>query len=134
MSQYVPSGLHCNSDELGGDEAAKISEAESAGYLKSYDFTEDNRRYHIKSGYILREIAGEHAIIPVDTESLITNAIMVPNDTAVFFWNAFQQPSTIEDVVRKGMDEYEVTEDVIRDAAQRFVNDTLRYRILEEDK
>lgn len=113
-----------NSGELSGDELVE--------HLKNDNNTEENKRYRIRSGYILREIAGEYAIIPVDEESLITNAVMAPNDTAVFLWNAFLYPSTIEDVVKKGMQEYDATEETIRNATYRFVEETLRYRILEE--
>ncbi len=113
-----------NSSELSGD---KLDE-----HLKNDNNTEENKRYRIRSGYILREIAGEYAIIPVDEESLITNAVMAPNDTAVFLWKAFLYPSTIEDVVKKGMQEYDATEETIRNATYRFVEETLRYRILEE--
>lgn len=113
-----------NSSELSGD---KLDE-----HLKNDNNTEENKRYRIRSGYILREIAGEFAIIPVDEESLITNAVMAPNDTAVFLWKAFLYPSTIEDVVKKGMQEYDATEETIRNATYRFVEETLRYRILEE--
>ncbi len=91
------------------------------------------KKYCIKPGYILREIAGEYAIIPVDEECMISNAVMVPNDTAVFLWKAFQQPSTIEDVVRKGIREYDTTEVTIRNAVNRFIEEALRYKIIEED-
>lgn len=113
-----------NSNELSGD---KLDE-----HLKNDNNTEENKRYRIRSGYILREIAGEYAIIPVDEESLITNAVMAPNDTAVFLWKAFLYPSTIEDVVKKGIQEYDAAEETIRNATYRFVEETLRYRILEE--
>ena len=113
-----------NSSELSGD---KLDE-----HLKNDNNTEENKRYRIRSGYILREIAGEYAIIPVDEESLITNAVMAPNDTAVFLWKAFLYPSTIEDVVKKGMQEYDATEETIRNATYRFVEETLRYRMLKE--
>ena len=90
------------------------------------------KKYCIKPGYILREIAGEYAIIPVDEECVITNAVMVPNDTAVFFWKVFQTPHTKEDAVRKGMQEYDVEEAIIRSAVNRFLKDTLKYNIIEE--
>ena len=84
-----------------------------------------NKKYCIKSGFILREIAGEYVIIPTGEECAITNAVMTPNDTAVFLWKAFQQPHTLEDVVRKMIQEYDATEETIQNAAQRFVHDTL---------
>lgn len=93
---------------------------------------EDSKKYQIKSGFILREIAGEYAIIPVDEASLITNAVMSPNESAAFLWKAFQHPSTIQEVVQQGLQEYEVAEDTIRASTVRFVEELLKYRILEE--
>lgn len=90
------------------------------------------KQYRIRQGFILREIAGEYAIVPIGEECMITNAVMTPNDTAVFLWKVFQKPSTTEDAVRKGIQEYDASEDTIRNATKRFVNDTLKNGILEE--
>lgn len=96
------------------------------------NYAEEKKKYRIKSGFVLREIAGEYAIVPVDAESAITNAVMSPNETAVFLWKAFQQPCTIDAVVAKGLEEYDTTPDIIRDAVNRFVKESLKLQILEE--
>lgn len=44
----------------------------------------NEKKYRVNSDYLLREIAGEYAIIPVGTACQISNAVMVPNDTAAF--------------------------------------------------
>ena len=134
VKQYKKPEYHFvrNNGGLSGEEIAKLSEDELAEYLSRDSFKEQRRKYRIKSGYILREIAGEYAIVPVDTESVFSNAVMALNDTAVFLWKAFEQPSTIEDVVRKGLQEYDVTEDVIRKSTEHFVKEILDYKILEE--
>lgn len=134
VKQYKKPEYHFvrNNGGLSGEEIAKLSEDELAEYLSRDSFKEQKRKYRIKSGYILREIAGEYAIVPVDTESVFSNAVMALNDTAVFLWKAFEQPSTIEDVVRKGLQEYDVTEDVIRKSTEHFVKEILDYKILEE--
>ena len=134
VKQYEKPECHYvrNIDGLDSDKIAKLSEDELAEYLKNGSDTKENKKYRIKPGFILREIAGEYTIIPVDAESLISNAMMVPNDSAVFLWKAFEQPSTIEDVVRKGLEEYDVTEEVIRRSTEKFVEESLEYKILEE--
>ena len=124
--------VHSSTDELSENEYAKMSDDEFVDHLKKRDLPNSQKKYRIKSGYVLREIAGEYALIPVDMDGPFTNAIMAPNDSAVFLWKAFQQPSTIEDVVRKGIQEYDTTEETIRNATHRFVEDTLKYHILEE--
>lgn len=123
--------LH-NAGGLKGHEIEKLSDKELLEYFRENNFSEEKKKYCIKPGFVLREIAGEYAIIPVDGESLITNAVMAPNDTAVFLWKAFQKPSTKEDVVRRGMEEYEASEETIRNSINRFVKESLKYKILEE--
>lgn len=96
------------------------------------NFAEKKMKYYINPGYVLREIAGEYAIVSVDEKNMITNALMVPNETAVFLWNAFQQPSTEENVVSHVIQEYDAPEEVIRGAVNRFVKELLKYEILKE--
>lgn len=136
VKQYKRPGfcfIH-NSGELSGDEIARLSDDELADYLSSDNMKEEKKRYRIKPGFILREIAGEYAIIPVDTDGIFSNTVMAPNDTAVFLWKVFEQSGTIEDAVIKGMQEYDVTEEVIRTAAEQFVKESLQYEVLEEVK
>lgn len=89
-------------------------------------------RFRIRDGYILRQIVGEYVIVPVASEGVMTNGMMVPNDSAVFLWQAFSTPSTVDEVVAKGLLEYEVEEDTLRNAVYRFVKELLFYQILEE--
>lgn len=122
----------CGSGGLSGEQMAGLTDEELSQYLKNDSYMQDKKRYRIKDGYILREIAGEYAIIPVDSELQASNALMTPNQSAAFLWKAFEQPSTIEDVVIKGMLEYEVTKEAIRSSVERFVKESLEHKILEE--
>lgn len=88
--------------------------------------------YKINPDYVLREICGEYAIIPVGEECLIANAVMTPNESAAFIWKAFAEPNTVEKVVALCLAEYEATEEELTLAVQSFVRDCLRYRILLE--
>ena len=134
MKEYEKPELHFvrNTGGLSGDEIIKLSDEELKEYLKTDSYTEEKKKYRIKPGFILREIVGEYMIIPVDSESLISNAIMAPNDSAVFLWKAFKQPNTIQDVVVKGMQKYDVEEETIRNSVEHFVRESLKYKILEE--
>lgn len=134
MRQHKKPELHfgCDADGLWGDDMTKRSENQLETAQNQDGGQEDTKKYQIKSGFILREIAGEYAIIPVDEASLITNAVMAPNESAVFLWKAFQHPSTIQEVVQQGLEEYDAAEETIRTSTVRFVEELLQYRILEE--
>ena len=92
----------------------------------------EEKKYQIKSGFLLREVADEYVIIPIEAQGSIANAVMAPNDTAVFLWKAFESPKTINDVVKMALEQYEATEEVIRNSVIRFVADSLKYNIMEE--
>lgn len=118
-----------NTGDLSCSEIAGLSDEELAAYIKTL-----KKFYQINPAYIMREIGGEYAIIPVDEECLISNAVMTPNASAVFIWNAFLTPSLIEDVVRKALQEFDGPGEVIRDDIYRFVKETLVYKIIREVK
>ena len=134
MKRYRKPETHFvrNTGGLSGAEIANLSDDELSKYLEKDSYSKEKKKYRIKPGFILREIAGEYMIIPVDSESLISNAIMAPNDSAVFLWKAFEQPNTIQDVVVKGMQKYDVEEETIRNSVEHFVRESLKYKILEE--
>lgn len=136
MKEYKKPEFHFvrNPGGLSGKELTKLPEDELTRYLSTDSFQQEKKKYRIRFGYILREIAGEYAIVPVGAENgnPLENTVMAPNDSAVFIWKNFEQPSTFEDVVIRGMLEYDATEERIRRSVENFVTDALKYKILEE--
>ena len=136
MKEYKSPEYHFvrNPGGLSGSELAKLSDDELSRYLSGDSYQREKKKYRIKPGYILREIAGEYVIVPVgaESESPLENTVMAPNGSAVFIWKHFEEPSTLEDVVVQGMLEYDVTEDRMRRSVENFVTDALNYKILEE--
>lgn len=131
---YVEPKFHFvpNPGGLSGEEIAALSDEELAAYLQRCHFGEAKRCYRIDPGYVLREIGGEAAIVPVDAACTIQNAVMTPNGPAAFLWTLFQTPVTEEDAVQQGLQRYEGPEDVIRGDVHRFVQESLRLGVLKE--
>ena len=82
--------------------------------------------------YLLRQVADDYVIIPIDDELELSNAIMTPNRSAVFIWNEFLDANTIENVVKKALSKYDVSEETIRRDVRRFVFESLNKKIIEE--
>lgn len=123
---YTRKRLACRSAlESGGGDAAKPSGAGDRCAMK---------RYRIGPGYVLRQIAGEYAIVPVaaGADSPLENTVMAPNATAVFIWKCFEQPCTIADAVARAAQAYNASEDRLQSAVERFVAESSALRILEE--
>lgn len=102
--------------------------------MKKSNNSDGEKIYQINPSYLLREIAGEHAIIPIGEDCLISNAVMTPNHSAAFIWNVFMTPCTEEEAVQKVLQEYEGEAEDIRVDVHRFIKDTLNYKILREVK
>lgn len=134
MKKYTNMECHFirNSGGLSLRELAKLSDDELAEYLRQDSILQEKKKYRMNPDFILREIAGEYTIIPIGGDNVFANAVMAPNETAVFLWKAFQQPSTIQDVVVKGMQKYDVTEDQIYKSISNFVKQSLEFKVLEE--
>ncbi len=91
-----------------------------------------SQKYRISSGFVLRQIAGEYIIVPIDGQSEISNAIMTPNDTAGFLWKEFSEPSSMEQVISRVVTEYEGSEEEIREDVIGFVEQSVNLGILVE--
>lgn len=91
-------------------------------------------RYQISPDFLLRRIAGEYAIVPVNENSGFGNVIMTPNRTAAFLWNAFSKPSTEDEVVSEALARFDAPEDVIRKDVRKFVTESLSKQVLWEVK
>ncbi|MCR5665892.1 MAG: PqqD family protein [Eubacterium sp.] len=91
-----------------------------------------NRKYRISSGFVLRQIAGEYVIVPIDASSEISNAVMTPNETAGFLWNEFQEPSSIQEVLSRVEAEYEGDTEQITGDVIEFVMESVNLGILME--
>lgn len=90
------------------------------------------KRYQISEDFVLRQIGGEYAIIPIGEVSSISNAVMSPNDSAFFLWKQFMEPNTEGKVIVKVLEEYEAPEEKVEDDVHRFIQESLRRQILKE--
>ena len=79
----------------------------------------------IKSGFILRSIAGSNVVVAVGQRTLDFNGMITLNDTAAFIWKQLEQETGEEEIVAAVLKEYEVDEAHARDSVAHFLK-TLR--------
>ena len=134
MKRYTRPEFHlvANPGGMSGNQLAALTDAEFAAYLKKIRFQEEKKRYQISPDFMLREIAGEYAIVPVGASSTFGNAMLMPNKTAAFLWNAFSTPSTKEDAVMQALKRFESEEESIRRDVEQFIKESLDKRALLE--
>ena len=62
------------------------------------------KKYSVKQGFILREIAGEFIAVPVD--SACGNNIVVLNPVSKFLWEEMQSEKNFDELVEAMLREY----------------------------
>jgi hypothetical protein len=72
----------------------------------------------LKSGFVLREVAGNSIIVPVGERVKEFNGVINLNDTGVFLWKILEKGATEVELVEALLNEYEVEKEV----AERDVN------------
>ena len=63
------------------------------------------------SDYVLREIAGEPILVPTGMASQKINGMIRLTETAAFIWKQIDNSTNLEDIVKKVIQEYDVSEE-----------------------
>ena len=79
----------------------------------------ENKKYNVKQGYIVREIAGEYIAVPVD--SSCGKSIVVFNPVSYFLWQELQSEKTFDELLAAILENY----DISKDEAEKDLNDFL---------
>lgn len=75
----------------------------------------------IKDGFAKREIAGAYIVVPVGKKSYEFNGMITLNESGSFFWDCLQEDTTVEEMVTKVTDEYEVDAARAKEDVEKFI-------------
>ena len=64
----------------------------------------------IKSGFMLREVAGYYVVVPVGEGALNFNGVINLNESGAFLWKTMENDVTEADMVAALLKEYDVDE------------------------
>ena len=76
----------------------------------------------IKEGYLLREIAGTHVVVPIGERVIEFKGMMTLNETGMFIWEQLQSESTFEDVLDSILSSYEIDEGTAKTDLEEFIS------------
>lgn len=74
----------------------------------------------IKDGFLLRQIAGQHVVLPTDSD-LDLNMMITLNETGAFLWEKLQSEIDEDALVAALLGEYDVDEATARTSVAAFV-------------
>lgn len=88
----------------------------------------------IKEGYLIREIAGCHMVVPIGERVIEFKGIMTLNDTASFIWKRMSNDVTYDQILSAVLDEYEIDESTAKDDLDDFLKKARENGVLEDDE
>lgn len=79
----------------------------------------ENKKYIIKQGYVVREIAGEFIAVPVDS-SCGTNIIIL-NPVSKFLWDELRQEKSFDELLDAMLKNYTVSKEEAESDLKEFL-------------
>lgn len=76
----------------------------------------------IKDGFVIRQVGGEHVVVPVGERSKEFHGMINMNETGAFLWKFFTAEHTIEEGVDALCAEYNVDRAVAETDVNRFAD------------
>lgn len=73
----------------------------------------------IKTGFMLRDIAGQSVVVPLGARVVEFNGIMTLSESGALLWRKLEKNSSIDEMIELLLAEY----DIDKDTAQRDVED-----------
>lgn len=86
----------------------------------------------IKDTFILRNVAGNHVVLPVGASSESFSGMMMLNETGVFLWDVLKKDVTMETLVNALLSEYNVDASEAKADAEAFVETLRKAGVLDE--
>ena len=84
----------------------------------------------LKSGFVLKEMAGECIVVSVDAK-LDLNGVITLNETAKTIWLCLEKGAEKEELVKALLEEYDVDEERASGAVENFVGKLKELDFLE---
>ena len=85
----------------------------------------------IKTGFELVEVAGEYIAVPVGQRANLFKGVVALTDAGAFLFRYMKQDRSEEELLKKLIDEYDVTADTARKDVEGFLNKMLKLGLVE---
>ena len=75
----------------------------------------------IKSGFILRTVAGNNVVVAIGEQSKSFNGVIKLNESGLVLWNKLSAGADKAELVSALLDEYDITADIAENDVDKFV-------------
>ena len=87
----------------------------------------------IKKGFVLRQVCGENVVVGEGLDAINFGKLLALNETAAWLWQqaAAMGDFTVDSLVAKLQEEYDVTEDLARKDVTNIINEWQKVAVVE---
>ncbi len=75
----------------------------------------------IKDGYLLREVAGSHIVVPIGEGAMDFSGVISMNEVGAFLWSNMTEDTTKDNLLKAVLAEYDVEESVAKADIDDFI-------------
>lgn len=86
----------------------------------------------LKEGFLLRQVGGNHIVVPVGAQTVDFRCIITLNETGAVMWEKLKNDCTQADLVAALLAEYDVTEEIATADVAAFVEALQEKKLLDE--
>lgn len=83
-----------------------------------------------RSGYVLRDIAGEYLLIPVELEDGSQSQMAILNEVGKFLWELLREEQTVDTMAKAITDAYEVSREEAEQDICEFLDNLMQHQLL----
>ena len=83
---------------------------------------------------ILRDVAGEHVLIPTGQTTQEFNGMITVSDTAKFIWEHLEKVDSLEEMIKAILDEFDVDEKTAAQDCVGLIAELVRIGFIEPTK
>ncbi|QNU66616.1 PqqD family protein [Ruminiclostridium herbifermentans] len=86
----------------------------------------------IKSGFMLREIAGQSVVVPLGARVVEFNGIMTLSESGALLWRELEKNSSVDEMVEVLISEYDIDRETARRDVEKFIKSMVETSIIEQ--
>ncbi len=101
--------------------------------LERQELQKEEPEMKAKSGYVLRNVVGEHVLMPSGDNIGKFNGTVVLNEVAAFIWEKLQSPVSRHDLLAAVRDEYDVEEAAAARDLDALLEKLKSFGVIEDD-
>ena len=87
---------------------------------------------HLNGEFVLRDIMGDHVIVPIQSAESQFSGLITLNDTGAFLWSELQNAPDEEALCARLLEEYEIDAPTARSDVREFLDQLRDCHILKE--